>query len=380
MSASLIACIVGSTTAAGANASGSTVAHGNIPTVASLSPTSGSTSGGTSVTLTGTGFAGATKVLFGTTPAASFTINGSTSITAVTPAEDVGQVSVSVTTPSGSNTPVFDEEYNNLNNWLPNEPWQSSPGYLMNAGTWAPIPPASLASANSGTLALTSDTLCALSGTGARICGVEENTRSSYSSFVNGYVEGKFRVPNNHQGWPAFWMLGNGTGTIDASTGAGGWPQTGEIDIFEFFNNGSSQAGTPFITVHWNCTNSVSTPNKCQYSPSTNVLANYSAAYHIYGMLRGASTLTFYLDGISVATITKAQLDSVGSAYTYNNDEVIFTNPMHFRTTMASGGNVVGNVAYDGNNVPSAGTLNAIYIRAWPGVASVAQVATYIFK
>ena len=44
------------------------------PTVTGLSPTSGPAAGGTLVTITGTGFTGATAVDFGTTPATSFTV------------------------------------------------------------------------------------------------------------------------------------------------------------------------------------------------------------------------------------------------------------------------------------------------------------------
>ena len=45
------------------------------PVVTSISPTSGPAAGGTTVTITGSGFTGATAVDFGTTPATSFTVN-----------------------------------------------------------------------------------------------------------------------------------------------------------------------------------------------------------------------------------------------------------------------------------------------------------------
>src|SRR5262249_39000115 len=50
------------------------------PAVASLSPTTGSVSGGTAVTITGTGFSSAFAVDFGTTPAMAFTIVNDTTI------------------------------------------------------------------------------------------------------------------------------------------------------------------------------------------------------------------------------------------------------------------------------------------------------------
>jgi IPT/TIG domain len=68
----------------------------STPTVTALSPTSGTTAGGTPVTVTGTNFTGATAVNFGGTPAASFSVGGPTSITATSPA-GTGTVDVRVT-------------------------------------------------------------------------------------------------------------------------------------------------------------------------------------------------------------------------------------------------------------------------------------------
>ncbi len=71
------------------------------PAVTSLSPTSGSTAGGTSVGITGTNFTSATAVTFGGVAAASFTVNSATSITATSPPLSAGVIDVQVTTPSG---------------------------------------------------------------------------------------------------------------------------------------------------------------------------------------------------------------------------------------------------------------------------------------
>jgi IPT/TIG domain-containing protein len=73
------------------------------PTVSSVSPNSGPKSGGTAVTITGTGFTGATGVKFGTVAATSFTVNSATSITATSPAGiSPIAVDVTVTTPNGT--------------------------------------------------------------------------------------------------------------------------------------------------------------------------------------------------------------------------------------------------------------------------------------
>jgi hypothetical protein len=73
-----------------------------VPTVTAISPTSGPTTGGTSVTITGTGLTAATAVDFGTVASPSITANSDTSITAVSPAESAGTVDVTVTTAGGT--------------------------------------------------------------------------------------------------------------------------------------------------------------------------------------------------------------------------------------------------------------------------------------
>ncbi len=73
-----------------------------VPSITSLSPSSGTTAGGTSVSITGTNFTSASAVLFGGIAAASFTVNSSTSITATSPPLPTGSYGVTVTTPSGT--------------------------------------------------------------------------------------------------------------------------------------------------------------------------------------------------------------------------------------------------------------------------------------
>jgi len=73
-----------------------------VPTITGLSATAGKITGGTTVNITGTNFTGATAVNFGSTPAASFTVNTATSITAVSPAGSAGTVNVTVVTQYGT--------------------------------------------------------------------------------------------------------------------------------------------------------------------------------------------------------------------------------------------------------------------------------------
>lgn len=70
------------------------------PVITSISPAGGSAIGGTNVTITGSGFAGATGVRFGST-AATFSVISDTSMSAWAPSAVTGPVDVTVTTPAG---------------------------------------------------------------------------------------------------------------------------------------------------------------------------------------------------------------------------------------------------------------------------------------
>jgi hypothetical protein len=71
------------------------------PCVTAVKPTSGPAAGGSSVTITGMNFTGATAVKFGVHAATNVVVHSSTSITATSPA-GTGTVDVTVTTPQGT--------------------------------------------------------------------------------------------------------------------------------------------------------------------------------------------------------------------------------------------------------------------------------------
>ena len=73
-----------------------------LPTVKKVSPRKGPAAGGTTVTISGTNFVGATAVMFGSFTSPHFTVNSQNSITAVSPAATTGTVHVTVTTANGT--------------------------------------------------------------------------------------------------------------------------------------------------------------------------------------------------------------------------------------------------------------------------------------
>ncbi len=82
------------------------------PFISSISPTGGTSAGGTTVTITGQNFTGATSVRFGGANALSFSVVSDTRITARAPAGTSGQtVDIQVVTPGGTSPIVNGDKY-----------------------------------------------------------------------------------------------------------------------------------------------------------------------------------------------------------------------------------------------------------------------------
>ena len=75
------------------------------PTIASVSPTSGTSLGGVVITVTGTNFLPGAAVTVGGTPATEVQVVSATQLTARTPAHAAGAVAVAVTNPFGQVRP-----------------------------------------------------------------------------------------------------------------------------------------------------------------------------------------------------------------------------------------------------------------------------------
>lgn len=74
------------------------------PTITAISPATGPAAGGTTITITGTGFSSDATVTVGGTNATSIVVKSAKKITAVTPAKTAGSYNVVVTTAGGSAT------------------------------------------------------------------------------------------------------------------------------------------------------------------------------------------------------------------------------------------------------------------------------------
>ena len=160
------------------------------PTVTSISPASGSTAGGTSITITGTNFTGATAVTIGGTSATNITVVSSTSITATTPAGSAGTASVLVTAPGGTNAANTLFTYlSAANNPTFGTPTSTAAGFTVQISNYN-------ANFTYGGTATASGTV-SISNTGLiTVSGVAANTSSTatITTTRTGYVSGSAQV------------------------------------------------------------------------------------------------------------------------------------------------------------------------------------------
>jgi hypothetical protein len=100
------------TTNRGVSAANASAEFDYTPTISGVSPDSGPATGGTEVVVNGSGFTNATGVAFGGVPAASFSVNSDSQITAQSPA-GMGAVDITVTSAGGtsSTTPADQFDY-----------------------------------------------------------------------------------------------------------------------------------------------------------------------------------------------------------------------------------------------------------------------------
>ena len=78
--------------------------HATEPAITSLSPTAGSTAGGTEVTISGVNLSGVTSVMFGDTAGTTITDTTASSVTVTAPAHVAGPVDISLTATNGTAT------------------------------------------------------------------------------------------------------------------------------------------------------------------------------------------------------------------------------------------------------------------------------------
>ncbi|GAA4926508.1 beta-glucanase (GH16 family) [Nonomuraea thailandensis] len=161
--------------------------------------------------------------------------------------------------------------------------------------------------------------------TGSTTCqytSARMNTGTKFH-FTYGRVEARIRVPKGNGLWPAFWMMG-----ADFLTGRP-WPYNGEIDIMEVLGK---DVKTSYSTVHapaYNGGGGVGAPYTLPGG------ADYSDDFHVWAADWDSEGIVYTLDGRTVFTISKDQVEQTRGPW-------IFDHPFYIILNLAVGGDWPG--------------------------------------
>lgn len=125
-------------------------------------------------------------------------------------------------------------------------------------------------------------------------------TRNHFS-LLHGRIEARIRVDGYPGSFPAFWMM--------PVKSPGGWPTSGEIDIFESIN----AQDRAYATLHTGrvAGEDFNTPG---YAVDTTI-----DDWHVYGVEWTSGSISFYLDGVKRGEVTPATIK--GGLWPFNEQE-----------------------------------------------------------
>lgn len=230
--------------------------------------------------------------------------------------------------------------------WSIGEPWHAAPGTKQGPDAWMPLPsPPGLVEVSNGTLKLRAKAAVRVD---SKVDCAFITTRGKFN-FQYGYLEAKVLLPSSAGLWPAFWLLGNGTGP-------NGWPKCGEVDIFEVLQ--AVDPGVPFRTDHWadaSGNHVQHTVGDAQGESYPARIPNYDKAWTVFGLLRTPDRLETYINDKLMSVTTRTTKNSIGAM----PGPVVFDEPMHVRFDMSAG-------KWD-QKAPlvQPGQLEVQYLRAW---------------
>ena len=114
-------------------------------------------------------------------------------------------------------------------------------------------------------------------------------------AWTYGKIAARIQLPHGKGTWPAFWMLG---ANIDENGGDTPWPQSGEIDILEFY--GSKDDGTVEANIHYaGKSGSHANMGAVRYRLPE---GRFAGAFHVFEVEWNAQTLTWFVDGKQFAS------------------------------------------------------------------------------
>jgi beta-glucanase (GH16 family) len=118
-------------------------------------------------------------------------------------------------------------------------------------------------------------------------------------AWTYGKIAARIQLPYGKGTWPAFWMLG---ANIDENGGDTPWPQSGEIDILEFY--GSKNDAAVEANIHYaGASGSHANMGAVRYELPE---GRFADAFHVFELEWNAETLTWFVDGERFASISIA--------------------------------------------------------------------------
>jgi hypothetical protein len=266
------------------------------PTISSVAPDAGPTTGGTSVTITGTGFAGASAVVFTSTAATSFTVVSPTEITAVSPPMATPVTThIRVTTNGG----------------------ESTAGGAANEFTYSNAPSVTSISPDTPTGASTTVTITGVNFTGASSVNFGSAPATSFTVVSSTEITA---------------IAPSGTGAVDVTvTSASGTSATWGGDLFGY--------GPPTVT---------------SVAPSTGTtLGGDNVVVSGTGFVQGGSSVSFgTVAATSVTVVSQSEIVAVSPAESAGAVDITVTTP--FGTSATTSGDVF---TYNVGGAPGEGSL-----------------------
>ena len=157
--------------------------------------------------------------------------------------------------------------------------------------------------------------------TSAMIQTKDNNGNIKYAAQGDFYAEARIKLPTGRSSWSSFWMTGT----------KGGWPNNGEIDVFE------SKGWDPSYLQANTHTPRGSDPSKSeQHQGRFKGVDTTQSEFHTYGVEKNGDSMTFYLDGVAGHTVKYSELSGFNPFTVDGNGMVLRLNQMVGGTFLAS--------------------------------------------
>lgn len=201
--------------------------------------------------------------------------------------------------------------------------------------------------------------------TSAMIQTKDNNGNVMYAAQGDFYAEARIKLPKGRSSWSSFWMTGS----------KGGWPNNGEIDVFE------SKGWDPFYLQANTHTPRGSDPSKSeQHHGQLGGDGTSQTEFHTYGVEKNGDSVTFYLDGVRGHTVKYSELSGFNPFTVDGNGMVLRLNQMVGGTFLASddGKNTeyVDATKYISDYEGAGSEMLVDYVRVWekdPNAPTVAE-------